>query len=216
MLFWCNGADMVPAEKLKDDFFHSSIKIAKDTLQKDVKTLQSLSKNLGQSFVETARKLCNCQGLVWITAVGTSAAVGMRFAHILTCSGQRSMFLSPSDGLHGHTNIFCQQDLLIAISRGGESREVIQMVEIADHLGIDTLAFVSNPDSQMARICKSSLLIPCKQEDELMGYLATTSTIAYSAICDALCAVVAREKKFSPENFAKIHPGGAVGKILNP
>jgi len=207
---------MVSKEKLPDDFYHKAIKIGEEVFQQDIDTLQSLLKNLGQSFVETAKRLCNCQGLVWITAVGTSAAVGMRFAHILTCSGQRSMFLSPSDGLHGHTNIFRQQDILIAISRGGESREVIQMVEIANQLGTDTLAFVSNPDSHLAKICKSTLLIPCKQEYELIGYLATTSTIAYSAICDALCGIVAREKRFSPENFAKIHPGGAVGKILNP
>ena len=216
MLFSCKGANMASKEKLKDDFHHKAIKIGEEIFQQNVETLQNLSKSLGQSFVETAKRLCNCQGLVWITAVGTSAAVGMRFAHILTCSGQRSMFLSPSDGLHGHTNIFRQQDLLIAISRGGESQEVIQMVEIANHLDTDTLAFVSNPDSQMAKICKLTLLIPCKQEYELMGVLATTSTIAYSAICDALCAIVAREKKFSPENFAKIHPGGAVGKTLNP
>jgi len=206
---------MVSKEKLKDDFHHKAIKIGEEIFQQDVETLQNLLKSLGQSFVETVKRLCNCQGLVWITAVGTSAAVGMRFAHILTCSGQRSMFLSPSDGLHGHTNIFRKQDLLIAISRGGESQEVIQMVEIANHLGTDTLAFVSNPDSQLAKICKLTLLIPCKQEYELMGVLATTSTIAYSAMCDALCAIVAREKKFLPENFAKIHPGGAVGKTLN-
>jgi arabinose-5-phosphate isomerase len=207
---------MLNTKNLNEDFDHKAINIGKEIIRQDIDTLQNLSTSLDQSFVEAATKVCNCQGLVWITAVGTSTAVGTRFAHILTCSGKRSMFLSPSDGLHGHTNILRKKDLLIAISRGGESREVIQMVEIANDLGTETLAFVSNPDSRLAEISKLTLLIPCKQEYELMGYLATTSTIAYSAICDALCAIVASKKGFSPKTFAKIHPGGAVGKTLNP
>ncbi len=191
------------------------VEIARETIQQDIDTLQSLIKHLDQTFLGVARKICDCQGLIWITAVGTSAAVGMRFAHILTCSGQRAMFLSPSEGLHGHTSIFREGDLLIAISRGGESREVNQMIEIANKLGIEAIAFVSNPDSQMAKMSNQTLMIPCNQEYELMGILATTSTIAYSAICDALCAIVATEKGFSPKQFAQIHPAGAVGKALN-
>lgn len=193
----------------------SQVEIASKTIRQEVDTLENLIHYLDQNFLEIAQKICNCQGLIWITAVGTSAAVAMRFAHILTCSGQRAMFLPPSDGLHGHTSIFREGDLLIAISRGGESSEVNQMVEIANKVGIETIAFGSNPDSQMAKLSDSILIIPCKQEYELMGVLATTSTIAYSAMCDALCAIVATQKGFSPENFARIHPGGAVGKKLN-
>ncbi len=190
-------------------------KIAIKILIQDIETLRDLEKKLNDDFIQVAREICDCKGIIWITAVGTSAAVAMRFAHILTCSGQRAMFLSPSDGLHGHTSIFREADLLIAISRGGESHEVNQMIEIAKKLDIKTIVFVSNPDSRMAKLGDLALIIPCKQEYELMGYLATTSTIAYSAMCDALCAVVAIDKGFSPEKFAHIHPGGAVGKKLN-
>lgn len=199
----------------RDNDLPTSVEIAKKIIEQEINSLQELTTHLDETFLEIVKKICDCQGLIWITAVGTSAAVGMRFAHILTCSGQRAMFLSPSDGLHGHTSILREGDLLIAISRGGESGEVNLMIEIANKLGIETIAFVSNPDSQMAKMSHQVLMIPCKQEFELMGFLATTSTITYSAICDALCAIVASNKGFSLDHFARIHPGGAVGKKLN-
>jgi len=179
--------------------------------------LQKLEHELGEPFCQCARLLVECPGLVWITAVGTSAAVGIRFAHILTCSGARAMFLSPSDGLHGHTNIMKSGEVLVAMSRGGESQEVIQMVSIANRLGVSTIAFVHDLGSSLARSAQFVLPVRSLQEYELMGYLATTSTVAYSAICDALCSVMAQAKGFTPEQFARVHPGGAVGQSLaNP
>jgi arabinose-5-phosphate isomerase len=152
--------------------------------------------------------------VVWTTAVGTSATVAERFAHILTCSGGRSMFLSTQDGLHGHTLVIQPDDVLVAMSRGGESNEVNQMVAIANQRRATTVAFVHNTDSTLARSCDTLLNIPSPQEYELGGYLATTSTVAFAAMCDALCAVVIAEKGFSPVEFAIMHPGGAVGKVL--
>ena len=184
-------------------------------IQQETETLQSLADGLGEPFLQTAGLLVRCQGLVWITAVGTSAAVGERFAHILTCSGARAMFLSPSDGLHGHAGIVSPEDLFVAMSRGGESQEVNQMVAIANSKGVPTIAFVHNTESTLARACRYLLPIPSPQEYELMGYLATTSTVAFSAMCDALCAVVAHARGFTPDAFARIHPGGAVGKVLS-
>ena len=124
------------------------------------------------------------------------------------------MFLSPSDGLHGHTNIMQTGDLLVAMSRGGESQEVLQMVSIANQLGVKTIGFVHDIESNLARSVSYLLPIQTPQEYELMGYLATTSTVAYSAVCDALCSVVAQVKGFTPEQFTKVHPGGAVGQVL--
>jgi len=191
-----------------------ALDIGRAAIRKEALTLQELEGVLGEPFWQCARLLIDCPGLVWITAVGTSAAVGMRFAHILTCSGARAMFLSPSDGLHGHTNIMQPGDILVAMSRGGESQEVLQMVAIANRLGAKTIGFVHALESSLARSAQYLLPIQSPQEYELMGYLATTSTVTYSALCDALCAVLALAKGFTPEQFAKVHPGGAVGQVL--
>ena len=194
---------------------NSTVGIGRDAIRKEIAALEKCLANLGDPFWKTANHLLDCRGIVWVTAVGTSAAVGERFAHILTCAGVRSMFLSPLDGLHGHTRVFQPQEVLIAMSRGGESHEVNQMVAIANQLGLTTIAFVNNPESTLAK--SSSLVLPIQSDarDELKGVLATTSTVVYSAVCDALCAVVAEAKGFDPQSFGQVHPGGAVGKALS-
>jgi D-arabinose 5-phosphate isomerase GutQ len=191
-----------------------AIAAATQIIQQEVETLQALQALIGEQFWQCARLLCDCQGVVWTTAVGTSATVAERFAHILTCSGGRSMFLSTQDGLHGHTLVIQPGDVLVAMSRGGESKEVNQMVAIANERQANTVAFVNNTTSSLASACQYVLPIPSPQEFELGGYLATTSTVAFSAMCDALCAVVITEKGFDPTQFGTTHPGGAVGKVL--
>ncbi len=124
------------------------------------------------------------------------------------------MFLSPADGLHGHSGIMVPGDLLVAISRGGKSSEVNQMVAIANQRGVTTFGFVHDTDSALARLCHHVLPVVSKQEYELGGYLATTSTVAFSAMCDAVCAVVLEAKGLTPGEFSLIHPGGAVGQAL--
>ncbi len=105
-------------------------------------------------------------------------------------------------------------DILVAMSRGGESSEVNQMVEIANQRGVTTVAFVHNTESTLARACQYVLAIRSKPEYELMGYVATTSTVAFSAMCDAVCAVVLEIKGYTPEELGQAHPGGAVGQAL--
>jgi arabinose-5-phosphate isomerase len=188
-----------------------ALEIGRAAIRQEALALQKLEQELGEHFWQCARLLIDCPGLVWITAVGTSAAVGMRFAHILTDCGARAMFLSPSDGLHGHTNVMQSGEVLIAMSRGGESQEV----SIANQLGVKTVAFVHNLESGLASSAQSLLPIQTPKEYELMGFMATTSTVAYSAVCDALCSVVAYAKGFTPQQLARVHPGGAVGKELS-
>src|SRR5512139_33971 len=108
-----------------------ALDLGRKTIANDVLALQALAEALDEAFWACARLLCECPGLIWVTGVGTSANVGARFAHILTDCGARSMFLSPSDGLHGHSAVMMAGEVLVAMSRGGESREVIQMAELA-------------------------------------------------------------------------------------
>lgn len=196
-----------------------AFRIGQKILEQEVDALNSLALSLGDSFWDTAQVLGHCEGLVWTTGVGTSAQVAARFAHTLTCCGARAMFLPPSDGLHGHSGVFTGKDVVVAMSRGGESAEVNQMVDIARQYRIPTIAFVHNVESTLARSCTHVLPITSKKEYELMGFVATTSTVAFSAMCDSLCAVVLEMKGYSGERFSeqfgKTHPGGAVGRELS-
>ena len=190
------------------------VAVARQVLRQEMEALAELSAELGDSFAICARLLSECTGLIWVTGVGTSAAVGARFAHILTDCGARSMFLTPIDGLHGHSAVMTPDDRLVLLSRGGESSEVIQMAAIAKKRGVTTIALVHNVNSTLAQTCEYVLPICSKQEYELMGYVATTSTIAFSAMCDALSAVVQQVKGYTPEQLGQTHPGGAVGRAL--
>jgi len=183
-------------------------------MQQEIEALQTLVEGLNDAFWTCARLLGECSGLIWVTGVGTSAAVASRFAHILTDCGARSMFLSPADGLHGHAAVMMPEDLLVAISRGGESDEVIRVVETATQRGVTTVALVHDTDSTLALTCDYVLPVHSRQEYELMRYVATTSTVAFSAMCDALCAVVLETRKYTVEQLGQAHPGGAVGQAL--
>jgi arabinose-5-phosphate isomerase len=192
----------------------AALELAQKILRQEADTIQELAAGLGDAFWECARLFSDCRGLIWTTGIGTSAIIAERLAHILTCCGARSMFLSPEQGLHGHTGVMTADDLLVAMSRGGESSEVNQMVSIANQRGVTTVAFVHKTDSTLARSCDYVLPIQSRQEYELMGYIATTSTVAFSAMGDALCAVVLEAKGYTPEQFSQTHPGGAVGQAL--
>ena len=192
----------------------TALALARQTMAQEMEAISELSERLGDAFWTCAQLLSNCEGLIWVTGVGTSMAIGSRFAHILTDCGARSMFLTPADGLHGHSAVMSPGDVLVAMSRGGESGEIIQMAEIANNLGVTTIAFVHNIESTLARICCHALPIRSKQEYELMTYVATTSTIVFSAMCDALSAVVLKVKGYTLEQLGQAHPGGAVGQAL--
>lgn len=191
-----------------------ALALARRVLRQEVEALSQLAVELDGSFWTCARLLSECPGLIWVTGVGTSAAVGSRFAHILTDCGARSMFLAPADGLHGHSAVMTPDDLLVAMSRGGESSEVTGMVDVANQRGVTTIAFVHNLDSTLARTCQHVLPIHSKQEHELMQVVATASTVAYCAMCDALSAVVLEAKGYTLEQLGQAHPGGAVGQAL--
>ena len=192
-----------------------ALTLARATMAQESGTIQQLAQGLDTIFWICAQRIGECPGMVWTTGVGTSAAVAERFAHILNCCGRRTMFLHPSDSLHGHSGALREGDLLIAMSRGGGSFEVNQLVSIANQIGVSTMAFAHNTDSTLARSCQVVLPIHSRQEYELQGVLATTSTVAFCAMCDALAAVVWELRGYTLEEFRQTHPGGAVGKELH-
>lgn len=191
-----------------------AIGLARQTVAQEAEVLRDLGASLGEPFWEVAQLIARCPGIVWVTAVGTSGAVGNRLAHILTDCGVRSIFLSPDLGLHGHSGAMAPSEVLVAISRGGESAEVNAMADIANARSLETIAFVDDEASTLARTCRHVLPIHTPKEYELGGYCATTSTVACSAVCDALCAVVLKLKGYTLEEFGQTHPGGAVGKAV--
>jgi len=192
----------------------TALQLARSTLIQEADSLRELAEGLDDRLWEVARRIAGCPGLVWVTGVGTSAAIGERFAHILTDCGVRSIFLSPDIGLHGHSGAMAAGEILVALSRGGESDEVNRMVEIANRRGLITVALVHDPDSTLARACAHVLPVRSPEAFELGGYVATTSTVVACGMCDALAALVLKLTGYTVDQFRHTHPGGAVGQSL--
>jgi D-arabinose 5-phosphate isomerase GutQ len=192
-----------------------ALALARETIGHAAQAVAALAPALDDDFWKVCQLIAGCRGIVWVTGVGTSAAIGARFAHILTDCGARSVFLSPDVGLHGHSGALAASEVLVAISRGGESAEVNAMVAIANQRRLTTIGLVDNEDSTMARACRQVLPFHSPAEYELGGYCATTSTVVCSAVCDAVCAVVLKLKGYTLAEFRGTHPGGAVGLAVS-
>jgi D-arabinose 5-phosphate isomerase GutQ len=188
-----------------------AVALAVETIRREAEAVAAAAPALGDAFWKTCELIARCKGIVWVTGVGTSGMVGERFAHILTDCGVRSVFLSPDIGLHGHSGAMVASEVLVAISRGGESDEVNTLAAVANARSLTTLAFVDRESSTLARSCRHVLPIHSPEEYELGGYCATTSTVVTSAVCDAVCAVVLKLKGYTFADFSGTHPGGAVG-----
>ena len=192
-----------------------ALALARETIGHEAEAVAALVPALGDAFWKTCQLIAGCKGIVWVTGVGTSGIAGARFAHILTDCGVRSVFLSPDLGLHGHSGAMTASEVLVAISRGGESAEVNAMVIIANRRRLTTIAMVDNEASTMARTCRHVLPVHSPAEGELGGYCATTSTVVCLAVCDAICAVVLKFKGYTFAEFGGTHPGGAVGVAVS-
>lgn len=191
-----------------------ALELARDSVEAQIGALQALSAQFGESLPAAAHAIAACPGITWTTAVGTSSAVALRLAHILTDCGVRSMFLSPDLGLHGHSGAMASGEVLVAISRGGLSEEVNLLVGIARARGLATIGLLHDDASPLAKLCDLVIPVRTPSELELGGYCATTSSLAASAAGDALCALVLKITGYTPSQLATTHPRGAVGRAL--
>jgi len=191
------------------------LKLAKEVIEEESRAIASLVQQLDMSFVRVAEALLSCQGHVLVAGSGTSHPVAARLAHLLSCCGTPSLFIHPGDAQHGQSGALTDRDLLIAISKGGETLEVNHLAKIAKTRGTKVVALTENPDSTLGRISDMVLKIAAPPDVDPYGMIATGSSLVNSALGDALCVVMLRLRGYSRESFGQTHPGGAVGKKLS-
>ncbi|MGA8165413.1 MAG: KpsF/GutQ family sugar-phosphate isomerase [Waddliaceae bacterium] len=158
--------------------------------------------------------LYNCQGMIILSGIGKSGLVAEKIAGTLTSTGTRAFFLSPANALHGDIGIIEKKDILLFLSKSGESDELLHLVPIVRNKGAETVAIVSNPSSRLAKAVDLALCLP--QERELCPFdtAPTTSTTMQSIVGDVLAISLMRMKNFSRDEYAKIHPAGQIGKRM--
>ena len=179
--------------------------------------LAEIEQRIGASFVRAVETIARSRGRVIVTGVGKSGLIGRKIAATLTSTGTPATFLHPVESVHGDLGIVGADDVAILISKSGESDELLPLVEHLKRFGVHTIAITGNDDSTLARACDVSLDAWVREEACPHDLAPTTSTTAALALGDALAVALLEEKGFRREDFARIHPGGSLGrKLLTP
>ncbi len=169
---------------------------------------------LGPPFVRLVERLLELRGKVGVTGVGKSGIIGEKIAATLSSTGTPALFLKPVDALHGDLGVLRSEDHLVAISNSGETTEVLAVVEAARALGVPISAFTGNLESSLASQAEITIDIGVADEACPLGLAPTTSTTVTLAVGDALAMVLLEARGFTPESYARFHPGGALGQRL--
>jgi arabinose-5-phosphate isomerase len=183
-------------------------------LRMETDALAEAEKRIGDDFARAVETIAHSTGRVIVSGVGKSGLIGRKIAATLTSTGTPANFLHPADSAHGDLGLVGESDVAILISKSGESNEVLSLLEHLKRLGVRTIALTSNSKSALARHSDVTLDAWVKEEACPHDLAPTTSTTVALAIGDALAIALLEEKGFNADDFARLHPGGALGRRL--
>ena len=190
------------------------IEMGRRVIRMEREALAESEARLGESFARAVELLARCTGRAIVSGVGKSGLIGRKIAATLTSTGTPATFLHPSESLHGDLGIVGASDVAILISKSGESSELVALLEHLKRLGVGTIAITGTSDSTLARHTDVSLDAWVSEEACVLDLAPTTSTTVALAIGDALAVSLLEEKGFKAGDFARLHPGGALGRKL--
>lgn len=167
-----------------------------------------------ESFIKVVHLLSSHKGRVITCGVGTSGVAARKGAHTLSCVNISTLFLNPADAVHGALGVVQKGDIVFLLSKGGGSKEIVQLISPLKEKGATIIAITENQESQLAKESDIILSVKVEKEADSFNMLATSSTLAVIAMFDALSVSVMELTHYSKEQFAVIHPSGAVGQRL--
>lgn len=187
---------------------------ARRVLRMEREALAETEARLGDEFARAVEMIARSPGRVIVCGVGKSGLIGRKIAATLTSTGTPAMFLHPVDSVHGDLGIVGESDVAILISKSGESDELLSLLEHLKRLGVATVAIAGDMRSTLAMHADVALDAWVSDEACPHGLAPTTSTTVALALGDALAVALLEEKGFGADDFARIHPGGSLGRKL--
>ena len=187
---------------------------ARQTLELEAQSILALKARLGVEFVQAVELMLACKGRVIVCGLGKTGHIARKIAATLASTGTPSFFLHAAEAVHGDIGMIGAQDLLVALSYSGTGQEVLSILPAAHRLGVKVIALTGNSQSELARLAEVHLDIGVAQEACPLNLAPTSSTTASLAMGDALAVACLRSRGFGPEDFARSHPGGALGRKL--
>jgi arabinose-5-phosphate isomerase len=187
---------------------------AKRVLRVEAQSLLDLAGRIDENFSRAVELLYHCKGKVVLMGMGKSGLVGRKIASTFASTGTPSFFLHPAEGLNGDFGMLAKEDLIIAISNSGETRELLEVLPLIKRYGNRLITLTGNMTSTLAKSGDINLDIHVKEEADPLGLAPTSSTTATLALGDALAVALMGKRDFKKEDFAILHPGGVLGKRL--
>jgi arabinose-5-phosphate isomerase len=191
-----------------------SQEIARRVLRIEAQALNDLCTRLNGSFDNAVELLLNCKGRVVVTGMGKSGLIGRKISATFSSTGTPSFFLHPAEALHGDLGMLARGDALLAISYGGETPEILNLLETLKRLEMPIVTLTGNGKSTLAEASDVALDVSVKEEACTLNLAPTASTTAAMALGDALAIALFERRGFQANDFAALHPAGRLGKKL--
>lgn len=188
--------------------------LAYRTLTVEAEALHNMASLLGEEFVAAVDSILSCRGRVIITGMGKSGLVGRKIAATLASTGTHSFYLHPAEAFHGDLGMISTEDIIVALSHSGETDEVLKIVPFIQSNGNTLISITGNEESTLAKNSHIHLNTGVKEEACILHLAPTTSTTAQLAMGDALAIALMQARDFTSMDFARLHPGGSLGRRL--
>lgn len=187
---------------------------ASQCLHDEAEAIIGLIPQLDDNFDKAVELMYNCKGKIIVTGVGKSGNIGAKIAATLSSTGTPAFFINPLDMYHGDLGVISKNDVLLALSNSGQTDELLRLITIVLHLKATIISMTSNPQSLLAKYSDAHITVKVEKEACPLNLAPTSSTTAALAMGDALAIALMQVRNFKPNDFAKFHPGGELGKRL--
>ena len=189
--------------------------VMKTAVENEARAVRALAEGMNREAFLRALELLSASTLTVTSACGSSGFATKKFAHSLCCIECPAKFVPPSEAVHGGMGALKEGNVLLLVSKGGKTEELLPLCQIAKRKGAHLIVVTANPESPLAADADVVLLLPDVPESDRYGVMSTASFAATIAIFDALMMGLMEAHNYPLSDFALIHPGGAVGKRIN-
>ncbi|HJA99376.1 MAG TPA: KpsF/GutQ family sugar-phosphate isomerase [Candidatus Alistipes avicola] len=188
--------------------------LAHETIRTEAEALQHLETTIGDNFVAAVEAIFECRGKLIVTGMGKSGLIGRKIAATLASTGTPSFFLHPGEAFHGDLGMISPEDTVLALSYSGETDEILKIVPFIQSNGNKLISMTGNDHSSLARNSDIHLNVAVNHEACILHLAPTTSTTVQIALGDALAVALMKLRHFTSIDFARLHPGGSLGRRL--
>ncbi|MDR1484015.1 MAG: KpsF/GutQ family sugar-phosphate isomerase [Planctomycetaceae bacterium] len=191
------------------------LSLAREILEREAAAIQLSAEQLDGRFVKAVNKIIGCQGNIIVIGVGKAGLIGQKIAATLASTGTPAHFVHPSEAIHGDLGRINKNDTAIILSQSGETEEITRILPPLKSFHIPIIAITSSTESTLAKFANITISTGKLTEADTLNLAPTSSTTAMLAIGDALALTASEQQGFNSDDFAKFHPGGAIGRKLS-